>query len=400
MAENIVLDVDPADLHDLELEDDQQGSELEGSVLGWFILRCFTVLFVLLGSLALVTIVYRRGRGSWKEVIFFTLIQIIWQVLAWYTKHIDRHFVHSAQCPTVDCKLKWNIFVFVENFFHGAAVYSGVALVGRLEGLQGVLLWILGIMSAAAPLLFSVIILLLDLNMTAEKRYEDTTEIGIGIGKTIWFNIIPAGLLVCWFLGQCLNGFTRLRSSSSRETASRLIALFLIIFHIVHFSGIVVYVVAKNSSVQTQIELSSPLDWLLEGGYLLAALAIPGAWILGLLLPRRGEHADPTEVNLKLAKENKRKNIIHRNTKKPEVVATPPTTPFRFKPEITSSPSAFSQETSNTVVSPSDGQKSKRSSYVEAVSSGSLNVQTLDPAPTKSKSVDPLWLPSSKPLSV
>ena len=64
---------------------------------------------------------------------------------------------------------------------------------------------------------------------------------------------IISGLLLCWFLGQCLNGFTRIRSSSSRETASKLIGAFLILFHTVHLASIIVYVVAKSQSVTTQV---------------------------------------------------------------------------------------------------------------------------------------------------
>jgi CHASE1-domain containing sensor protein len=42
--------------------------------------------------------------------------------------------------------------------------------------LIGVLLWILGIMSAGAPLLFAVVILLLDLTMTYEVRQNERKQ--------------------------------------------------------------------------------------------------------------------------------------------------------------------------------------------------------------------------------
>ena len=113
-----------------------------------------------------------------------------------------------------------------------------------------------------------------------QTRTNGVTEIGVAIAKTVWFDIIPSGknyiklkdrkiknieyaiqceyilisgLLLCWFLGQCLNGFTRIRSSSSRETASKLIGAFLILFHTVHLASIIVYVVAKSQSVTTQV---------------------------------------------------------------------------------------------------------------------------------------------------
>ncbi|XP_023348787.1 uncharacterized protein LOC111717521 [Eurytemora carolleeae] len=397
---NSPLDIKLKDLEGLELEDFEEIS-VEGEEAGRLAMRTITLAILLLGSILLVTVVFRRGRGSWKEVIGFTFIQIVWQGLAWYSKHIDPYWVQTLHCKTVDCEINRKIYVFVENLFHGIAVYSGVALVGRLEdeteGLIGVLLWILGIMSAGAPLLFAVVILLLDLTMTYETRTNGVTEIGVAIAKTVWFDIIPSGLLLCWFLGQCLNGFTRIRSSSSRETASKLIGAFLIVFHTVHLASIIVYVVAKSQPVTTQIKLATVIGWLLEIGYSLAALAIPWCWLAGLLIPRRDSTVDSVEVNLKLAKQNKSRNIIKYKKEKSNV-QTPPTTPFKFKPEVTSSPSVHSQDNSSVVMrtngTDASKDKSKRSSYLEAVSMGSLNMQESNPP--KSKSADPIWLNTSK----
>lgn len=45
-------------------------------------------------------------------------------------------------------------------------MYSGVVVVGRLAGLLGLLLYVLVGMAALAPIVFSVTVLLLDLNLS------------------------------------------------------------------------------------------------------------------------------------------------------------------------------------------------------------------------------------------
>jgi len=399
MADNSPLDVELEDLQGLHLDTEQ--ATWESGELGRFILRTFTVLFVVVTGISLVILVHRRGRGSWKETLAFVSVQIVWQVVAWYTNHIDSSWVHSLDCPTIDCEYKRKIVMFVENLFHGAAVYTGIALVGRLEGVVGVLLWILGIMSISAPLIFAVIILLLDLTLTSEKRAQYITQISVAVAKTLWFNIIPTGLLTCWLLGQCVHGFSGLRSSSSRMTASRIIAAVLVVFHLLHFTHFLLYVVTKNISIDQQLVLLTPNAWLLEVGYLFAGLGIPGAWLLGLLIPRRDSISDATEMNLKLAKQNKNRNKIKYKKEKVNV-ATPPTSPYKFKPEVTSSPSVQSED---AAVPPYKDlkemdKKSKRSSYIEAMSSGHVNIEPANNLPTKSKSADPLWLPGPKTIRV
>ena len=49
---------------------------------------------------------------------------------------------------------------------------------------------------------------------------------------------------------------------------------------------------------------------LVEAGYLLACLAIPWAWFIGLIIPIPGSSQDQLNVNLKLAKQNKNRNIV------------------------------------------------------------------------------------------
>ena len=81
-------------------------------------------------------------------------------------------------------------------------------------------------------------------------------------------------------------------------------------------------------------------------------------------------------------------------------VATPPTSPYKFSPEVTSSPSVHSFASMEpTPLSQAPAKKEKRRSYLEAVSENSLNVLENAP-PRQSKSADPLWLPSGKPVQL
>lgn len=409
MVENSPFDLEGGSGSQLdELELGLEEVELGGEEAALLSVRTAALALVVTGGLALVILTCRRKRGSWSEAVFFTLLQLIWQVLAWYILYIDEHWVHSLHTGTVDSEHSRKVYVFFENLFHGVAVYSGVALIGRLEGVVGALLWILMGMSVVAPLLWAIVILLLDLTLSTQVRHGFSTQIGVAAAKMVWLNLIPLGLVLSWLLGQCRGGWLRLRSRSTRETASKLVAVILIVFHLLHVAQFAVYCAAKYKSLE--LELASAINWLLNAGYVAAAVAIPWGWFIGLVIPRTDENQDQTELNLKLAKQNKTRNIV--KLKKPqlkgrEVVATPPNTPYKFQPEVTSSPSTFSQEMSSSVASApgadnkllATDKKSKRSSYLEAVSMGSLNFELPAP-PTKAKSADPLWLPESSARSL
>jgi hypothetical protein len=92
-------------------------------------------------------------------------------VLAWYHVHVDQHWVLALSLGTPDHETTRKIFQFAENLFHGLAVYSGLVVVGRLGAVVGALLYILSGMAILIPLLFSLIILLLDIYLNAENRY-------------------------------------------------------------------------------------------------------------------------------------------------------------------------------------------------------------------------------------
>jgi len=396
MSADSELDLNSEDLYDLELENEEVELGLENILeVG---VRSLVLLLVFIGSLFLIILTKRRKPGIWNLAIIFTLIQIIWQTLAWFSASIDGNFLHLLKCPEVDCLNRRIIFKFCEHLFHGLAVYTSVVLVAKLEGLAGFVMGILYVMSAVAPLIYALIILLLDFTLDTKERFETTVVVGVSVFGGIWLNLIPAGLLLSWIFGKLVSGYRQVRTSSQRQTASHFIAILLILFHCVHFSKAIVYVISKASdSTDTQIVLASPILWLNVTGYILAMVAIPWAWVAGLLIPRRDATADLTEMNLKLAKQNKGRNIV-KYRKEQKSVETPPQTPYKFQPEVTSSPSATSQtnSTHQTITNNGqeiDGSRSKRSSYIEAMSTGSFQeLPHVHLQVNKARSDDPLWL--------
>jgi len=405
----------PFDIDDVsQLDGVPQEEEAEGSVgsreVALLTVRTFTVFLLVLGGVWLCLKVFRRRRGSWKEAGLAVSIQIIWQVLAWYSRHIDANWVLHLTSGTVDSETTRKVFHFVENLFHALAVYTGMAVVGRLAGVVGTLLWILCGMSILAPLVFAIIILLLDLSLNPEDRYAFATAIGVSSGRMVILNLLPLGMLISWLIGHCRTPWTTRKST--RELASTLISAVLVVFHLVNIAQWVVYVIVKNTeSFDIKSQLVDVDVGLVEAGYLFACLAIPWAWFIGLIIPLPGSSQDELNVNLKLAKQNKTRNIVKyqkdsNNSTKPYIaVATPPTSPQKFSPEVTSSPSVHSQFNS-PIVNPTPmvdnvpgEKKNKRRSYLEAVSNSSINVLESAP-PRQSKSADPLWLPSSKPVQL
>eukprot|EP00091_Calanus_sinicus_P019063 TRINITY_DN4610_c0_g1_i2.p1 TRINITY_DN4610_c0_g1~~TRINITY_DN4610_c0_g1_i2.p1 ORF type:complete len:215 (-),score=30.57 TRINITY_DN4610_c0_g1_i2:203-847(-) len=213
-------------------------------------------------------------------------------------------------------------------------------------------------MSILAPLVFAIIILLLDLSLNNEDRHAFATAVGVASGRMVILNLLPMGMLIAWLIGHCRMPWTTRKST--RELASTIIAGVLLVFHLVNIAQWVVYVIAKNAkSFDLKIALVDVDVGLVEAGYLLACLAIPWAWFIGLIIPIPGSSQDELNVNLKLAKQNKTRNIVKyqkdsNNKSKPYIaVATPPNSPQKFSPEVTSSPSVHSQfSKSPTVNSP------------------------------------------------
>jgi len=451
---NSVFDV--RDLEDLEdIEDECEGEVGEREVV-LLAIRSITVVLVILGSVLLTFKVWKRRRGSWKEAAAAVFIQIIWQVLAWYHLHIDQHWVCSLTRGTPDHETTRKIFQFIENLFHGLAVYSGLVLVGRLGAVVGALLYILSGMAVLIPLLFSIIILLLDIYLNAASRVGSNAIAPqvVATGKMLLMDLVPLGLLLAWGIGQCRAGGHGRKGT--REVASTVIAVMLLLWHITSFAQWVVYIVIRNvDDIETKIGLTDYDRGLVEAAHLLACLAIPWAWLLGLSLPTAmgmggtRSSMDELDLNLKTAQQNQTRNVLNLKYKKENgdfPMATPPTSPQKFSPSVTSSPSILSatslvktqplpphltpttpaKNASNT--KKDNAMTPKRRSYMEAVSNSELNMNPMeeeepvskvtprrsymtavsnseinlleDAPPRHAKSADPLWLPSSKPIQL
>jgi len=349
--DNSVFDVENSkELQDVGVVEEPEGEVGQREIV-LLVVRSVTLALLILGSILLTLKVWKRKRGSWKEAAVAMSLQIIWQVLSWYHLHIDQHWVYSLTLGTPDHETTRKIFQFAENVFHGLAVYSGLVVVGRLGAVVGILLYILGGMAILVPLLFSIIILLLDIYLNAASRVGEGSiaPLAVATGKMLLMDLVPLGLLLAWGVGQCRTGQGR---KGSREVASTVISVMLMLWHLTSFSQWIVYVVSRTTDdINLVVELINYDRGLVEASHLLACLALPWAWLLGLSLPPIGGHrrsADQLDVNLKMAKQNEKRNVINLKYKKENgdfPVATPPTSPQKFSPSITSSPSVLSAST-------------------------------------------------------
>ena len=325
------------------------------------------------------------------------------QALAWYGRHIDPNFVYHLTCGTVDSETSRKVFVYFEQLTHGLAVYAGLVTVARLGSLVGPLLYLLLGMGLLAPLVYSVIVLLLDLYISHSVRVLPGTLIGLASFKMVILNLVPLGLLLCWILTHCDCCFSSKKRRTSREVASSLITAVLVIFHMAAIAQFVVYVIQKTVTVtELKLELIDVDIGLTEATYLLAALALPWAWVLGLLIPL-SDNNQSLDMNLKLAKQNKQRNVIRKPSHTNEShVGTPPTSPMKFSPSVTSSPSVHTMEAASVLRDPGTrGERTpeKRRSYLEAVSSSDIHLLEAAP-PRQARSEEPLWLPTGKPIEL
>merc|ERR1711936_209679 len=267
-------------------------------------------------------------------------------------------------------------------------------------------LYILGGMAVLIPVLFSIIILLLDIYLNAATRLgtDAITPQAVATGKMLLMDLVPLGLLVAWGVGQCRAGGHGRKGT--REVASTVIAVVLLLWHLTSVAQWVIYIIIRNvDDIETKIGLTDYDRGLVEAAHLLACLAIPWAWLLGLSLPTAmgmggtRNSMDELDLNLKTAQQNQTRNVLNLKYKKENgdfPMATPPTSPQKFSPSVTSSPSILSatglvktqplpphltpttpaKNASNT--KKDNAMTPKRRSYMEAVSNSELNMNPME----------------------
>ena len=100
------------------------------------------------------------------------------QVLSWYRRHIDQNWVFGLSCGNVDSETALKVYMYFENLVHCLAMYSGLVIICRLASLVGSLLYILMGMSVLIPVVFSTILLLLDMFITSDNKSLQSYQIG------------------------------------------------------------------------------------------------------------------------------------------------------------------------------------------------------------------------------
>ena len=157
--------------------------------------------------------------------------------------HVDANWVFLLTSGSVDSETSRKVYHFVQNLFHGLSMYTSVVIVGRLAGVVGPLLWILCGMSLLAPIVFALVLLLVDLTLSYDDRHTLGTSIGIATGKMVLLHLLPLGMLLAWCVGQCkLPPSSR---KSTREIASTLIAVVLLLHHIINIVQWAIYLAQK-----------------------------------------------------------------------------------------------------------------------------------------------------------
>merc|ERR1711936_340433 len=187
-------------------------------------------------------------------------------------------------------------------------------------------LYILGGMAVLIPVLFSIIILLLDIYLNAATRVgtDAITPQAVATGKMLLMDLVPLGLLVAWGVGQCRAGGHGRKGT--REVASTVIAVMLLLWHLTSVAQWVVYIIIRNvDDIETKIGLTDYDRGLVEAAHLLACLAIPWAWLLGLSLPTAiggtRNSMDELDLNLKTAQQNQTRNVLNLKYKKDNAMA-------------------------------------------------------------------------------
>ena len=215
-------------------------------------------------------------------------------------------------CATVDSEYARKIYLFFEHMMHAFSMYTGVVVILRLASVVGLSLYIFIGMSIIIPLVFSVTILLLNIYMDTDTMQQLETKIGIASFKMVILNLVPLGLILCWTISH-IKHICRPRKSH-REVSSSIISFTLIVYHLVAIAQFCVYIVTTVSLttgngadiLETLVDADLALS---EASYLLASLALPWSWLIGLIIPLAGGK-NQLDMNLKLAKQNKQRNII------------------------------------------------------------------------------------------
>jgi len=233
--------------------------------LPFFIVRCFTLFFCLVGIIIILVNLCRGNRlKSWPLYLFVTSSVFFWVAMTLYQDKIDEFCLFKFRDELEPLAL--SIYVCVRNFLHGLSLFLILILLAHLSDIENRSKWVgLILCSILIPLAFSVGLLVFDLqvknldnwfdsqNLTGNAwSNEDKFKIYIGIdsAKLFLYNIITTFLLFFMSKSFCTSRLYGTFSEKRNEiviVVTRWTYAFLLIHNLVAIAIYVIDVVVKVS---------------------------------------------------------------------------------------------------------------------------------------------------------
>lgn len=265
-----------------ELHPFNEGDELETTDMVFLAARCVS-LFLCLVSIVFVIVVVARGQRmkSWRLYLLVSFAILSWLALSLYQDHIDVYFVQELHRFPGPRSTYWCF----RNLIHGLAIYLVLLLLAHLSDMQHRSNWLALIFTVVLiPVVYSVALLCTDLHVHPKTRNLWYIKLAVASVRTVLYNIISTILLFVMSRSFCTK---RLYGTYSENRSKRVVLVarwtfaFLLIHNLVAMASYAISVIARlpsTSDVDKYVLVHNALD---EAALFIAVLAVPVSYLIG-----------------------------------------------------------------------------------------------------------------------
>lgn len=249
-------------------------------------LRCLTVFLCIVG---LVLLLINIGRGnrlkSWRLYFLVALTVFSWIGMTLYQDHFDYYFVQEVTRYPNPRSIYWCF----RNLLHGLTLYLIILVLAHLSDMQHRSNW-LGLIAIVifVPIIYSVGVLVADLRLGPKERNHKHANTVIESVRVLLYNIISTILLFVMSRSFCtttLYGTYSEQRSGVVVIVARWTYAFLLIHNLVTCTSYAINCVTRYEVQGEDIDLSTLTlihKILEEVAVFVIVLAIPTSYLIGL----------------------------------------------------------------------------------------------------------------------
>jgi len=298
-----------------ELHPPLEECEFGDNDIAFFIVRCLTLFFCLIGMiLVLVNIIRGNRLKSWRLYFTTALSVFAWVALTLYQDKVDEFCVQELiRSPGTGA-----IYACFRNFVHGFSLYLILLLLAHLSDMQHRCQWFGFIaISIFIPLLYSVGLLIFDLRVRNQHDWISSSQnpnysgtwtkdvkmqihIAIDAVRTFLYNIVTTILLFVMSKSFCT---TRLYGTYSEKRSKVVVMVarwtysFLLLHNLISLTSF-----ALNTAIRIDVEtylskFTLAHTILSELELITVVLSVPMSYLIGMMCCGGWRHARDLEMD-------------------------------------------------------------------------------------------------------